>query len=94
MPRIFTEHGAYAAALILRSPQAKKMSVEVVPAFVKMRHMFSSQDKFNKELVQIKSFLLKHSHKADQEFKKVWNAIDSLTPPPASEQRAIGFRLE
>ena len=34
LPRVFTEHGAYAAAFMLRSERAKTMSIEVVRAFV------------------------------------------------------------
>jgi hypothetical protein len=37
LPRAFTEHGALMAANVLNSPEAVKMSVYVVRAFIKQR---------------------------------------------------------
>ncbi len=39
MPYAFTEQDAIMAAMVLNSPQAVQMSVTVVRAFVKLRHM-------------------------------------------------------
>lgn len=58
-----------------------------------MRQLMASQEKFNHDLNEVKSFLLKNSQRTDAEFRKVWQAIDNLTPPPEPE-RKIGFRLE
>jgi hypothetical protein len=38
-PYAFTEHGAIMAANVLNSPQAIKMSITVVTAFLKLRRM-------------------------------------------------------
>jgi hypothetical protein len=93
LPRVFTEHGAYAAAFVLRSNQAKKMSVEVVRAFVQMRRILFSQKKLDHEFTELKSFLLKRFHETDKEFKRVWQAIEKLSISSNDEGR-IGFCLE
>jgi hypothetical protein len=41
-PRVFTEHGAIMAAMVLNSPRAVQMSVYVVRAFVKLREVLAS----------------------------------------------------
>jgi hypothetical protein len=92
MPRVFTEHGAYAAAFVLRSERAQAMSIAVVRAFVHMRKNLATHERFGKELRELKSFVLKHSHKSNQEFKRLWNAITKLYQPPADNRR-IGFDL-
>lgn len=43
LPYAFTEHGALMAANVLSSPEAVKMSVYVVRAFVKQRELFLTQ---------------------------------------------------
>jgi len=58
-----------------------------------MRKILYSHKELSKELAEVKSFLLKHSSKTDQEFKRVWAAIDKLSEKPPSENRRIGFRL-
>jgi len=92
LPRVFTEHGAYAAAFMLRSERAKTMSIEVVRAFVQMRRLLVSNEQFLRGLNELKSFVLKHSQKTDQEFRKVWRAIEKLSEPVKPQER-IGFKL-
>ncbi len=94
LPRVFTEHGAYAAAFMLRSDRAKKMSVEVVRAFVHMRKILASNEQFASALHELRSFVLKKFNKTDQEFQRVWKAIEKLSAPPASSQARIGFCLD
>lgn len=92
MPYVFTEHGVVMLANVLRSKRATIISVEVVRAFIRLRQALASHWEFAKEIMAIKSFALKHSQKTDQEFRKVWRAIEKLSIPVAPTQR-IGFRL-
>ena len=93
LPYAFTEYGAVMAANVLRSKRAVEMSIEVVRAFIRLRQVFASHQEFAKEIMAIKSFALKHAQKTDQEFQKVWRAIEKLATP-VEPQRRIGFRLE
>src|SRR5690606_21614342 len=88
----FTEQGVAMLSSVLRSPQAITVNIEIMRIFVKMRHVFASHKKLSKEVEEIKSFLLKNSQHNKAEFKKVWQAIDSLANPP-EEERKIGFKL-
>lgn len=81
-------------ANVLRSKHAVKMSIEVVRAFIQMRRILASSDKFSRELNELKSFVLKHAQKSDQEFRKVWQAIEKLSNPPSQKECRIGFDLD
>lgn len=93
LPLVFTEHGVVMLANILRSKHAVKMSIEVVRAFIQMRKILASSEKFDKELYELKSFVLRHAQKSDQEFRKVWQAIEKLSDPPSGAGRKLGFEL-
>jgi len=77
---------------VLRSPQAIAVNIEIMRMFIKMRRVMASTEKLSKELKEVKSFLLKNSQESTVEFKKVWRAIEALTPSLEPE-RIIGFRL-
>ncbi len=95
LPYVFTEHGVVMLANVLKSERATLMSLEVVRTFIRLRQTFASHSEFTKEFADLKSFVLKHAQKNDQEFRKVWRAIEKLAVPlPPKEQPRIGFKLD
>lgn len=93
-PFVFTEHGAVMLASVLRSKRAVQMSIEVVKAFVRLRHVLASHKDMEKQLTEIRSFMLKQSNKTDREFRKVWKAIEELTNNENKTTKSIGFRVD
>jgi len=93
-PVAFTEQGVAMLSSVLRSSQAVTVNIEIMRAFVRMRHVLASQKELNKEVAELKSFLLKHSNSSDQEFRRVWQAIEKLSTSPKEEGRRIGFELK
>jgi len=92
LPFAFTEQGVAMLSSVLRSPQAVKVNIEIMRAFVRLRHTLASLKDVTNELADLKSFLLKHSHATDREFKRVWNAIEKMAKPfDEKEHRKIGF---
>jgi hypothetical protein len=90
-PRVFTEHGAMMAATILNSPQAVRMSLFIVRAFVKMRERLVMTHLLEKHLAEIDRKLLSH----DASLRDVYERIRPLLlPPPVPPKRKIGFRAE
>jgi hypothetical protein len=67
-PFAFTEHGALMAANVLNSPDAVKMSVYVVRAFIKQREILLAQSDVLKRLAQMDATLLKH----DDALRVIW----------------------
>ena len=88
-PYAFTEHGAIMAATVLNSPQAVKMSVFVVRAFVQMREQLAANATILKRLAEIDKTLLAH----DQTLQAIWQQLEPLLqPPPEPPRRRIGFK--
>jgi hypothetical protein len=91
LPYAFTEHGALMAANVLNSPQAVKMSVYVVRAFIMQRELLMAQSDVLARLAQIDAKLLKH----DDALRLIWRELQPLlNPPPAPPKPQIGFRVK
>jgi hypothetical protein len=87
LPYAFTEQGVAMLSSILRSPRAIQVNIEIMRAFVRLRHLLSS----NAELALR---LEKLERKYDGHFKIVFDAIRELMkPPPLPPKRRIGFDL-
>ena len=78
LPYAFTEHGALMAANVLNSPEAVKMSVHVVRAFIKQRELLAGQTEILKKLAQMDAKLLKH----DDALRVIWRELQPLLAPP------------
>lgn len=91
LPYAFTEHGAIMAATVLNSPEAVKMSVFVVRAFVQMREHLAANAAILKRLAEIDKTLLEH----DQTLGVIWQQIQPLlAPPPDPPKPRIGFHRD
>lgn len=90
-PYAFTEHGALMAANVLSSPEAVKMSVYVMRAFIQMREQIAANAEVLKRLAEIDQVLLKH----DKALQIIWRELQPLlNPPPAPSKPQIGFQVE
>jgi phage regulator Rha-like protein len=92
LPYAFTEHGAIMAANMLNSPQAVRMSVFVVRAFVKLREMLSTHKELAHKLAELERKLQNH----DESIRSLVVAIRQLMKPPEPEspKKRIGFVVE
>jgi hypothetical protein len=91
LPYAFTEHGAIMAATVLNSPEAIKMSVFVVRAFVKMRETLISRSELERRLLQIENILLAH----DESIRELYDQLRPLLLPlPDPPKRRIGFEAK
>jgi len=91
LPHAFTEHGALMAANVLNSPEAVKMSVHVVRAFIKQRELIAGQAEILKKLARMDAKLLKH----DDALRLIWRELQPLlAPPPEPPKKQIGFHVK
>jgi ORF6N domain len=93
LPHAFTQEGVAMLSGILRSPRAVTVNIEIMRAFVRIRNILEFNKELAKAVLDMRSFMLKNSNKVDQEFRRVWNAIEKLSVPPV-EERKIGFRVD
>ena len=94
MPYAFTENGAIMAANVLNSPQAVRMSVFVVRAFVQMRELLGSSKELAKQLAALEKKLTARLDGHDAAIiEMLRHMMDILDPPPLPEppRREIGF---
>ena len=88
LPFAFTEHGALMAANVLNSPEAVKMSVYVIRAFIKIREELTTNAAILKRLAEIDNTLLVHDTALRDVYQKL---LPLLSPPPENPKRRIGF---
>lgn len=90
----FTENGAIMAAIVLNSPQAVRMSVFVVRAFVQMRELLGSTKDLAKQLAALEKKLTERLDGHESAIVEILRRMmDILDPPPLPEppRRQIGF---
>jgi hypothetical protein len=97
-PYAFTENGAIMAANVLNSPEAVRMSVFVVRAFVQMRDLLGSTKELAKQLAALEKKLTSrldgHEAAIIQVLRRVMDILDPPPPPPEPTRRRIGFHVE
>lgn len=89
-PYAFTEHGAIMAAMVLNSPRAVAMSVQVVRAFALLREMLASNKDLASKLAELERKLEGH----DESIQNLFEAIRQLLTPPDPKPKKIGFNVK
>jgi ORF6N domain len=97
-PYAFTENGAIMAANVLNSPEAVRMSVFVVRAFVQMRDLLGGTKELAKQLADLEKKLTDrldgHEVAIIEVLRRVMDILDPPPPPPEPPRRRIGFQVE
>jgi hypothetical protein len=97
-PYAFTENGAIMAANVLNSPEAVRMSVFVVRAFVQMRDLLGGTKELAKQLAALEKKLTVrldgHEVAIIEVLRRVMDILDPPPPPPELPRRRIGFQVE
>ena len=100
LPYAFTENGAIMAANVLNSPEAVRMSVFVVRAFVQMRDLLGSTKELAKQLAALEKKLTTrldgHEIAIVEVLQRLMDILDPPPTPPEPEmpKRRIGFQVE
>jgi ORF6N domain len=98
LPYAFTENGAIMSANVLNSPEAVRMSVFVVRAFVQMRDLLGSTKELARKLAELEHKLTArldgHEIAIVDVLRHVMEILDPPPPPPEPPRRRIGFHVE
>jgi hypothetical protein len=88
LPFAFTEQGVAMLSSVLNSPQAIRVNIEIMRAFVRLREMISTNKELSKKLDELEKKLVTH----DKAIAGLITAIRELAvPPPPAPKRRIGF---
>jgi hypothetical protein len=78
------------AAMVLNSPLAVEMSVQVVRAFVRLREILASNKMLAEKLAELEHKVASH----DGHIRSLFEAIRQLMSAPSSSERRIGFEVK
>jgi len=91
MPNVFTEHGAIMAATILNASKAIEISVYVVRAFVKMRHLGKVNIEIESAFEEIRQKLDCHDEDIGTLFEMLQMLLISSKTHSKKSNKKIGF---
>jgi L-lactate utilization protein LutC len=97
LPYAFTEHGAIMAASVLNSPQAVRMSVFVVRAFVKMREVLAQNQTLADKLAGLEAKLASRIDGHEKVIILILRELRELMnppPQPTTPREKIGFSVK
>jgi len=86
-PYAFTQEGIAMLSSVLRSPQAVRVNIEIMRAFVRLRAALVQHRDLARRLDELEG-------RYDSQFKVVFDAIRGLMSPPATPRRRIGFKSD
>jgi hypothetical protein len=93
----FTENGAIMAANVLNSPEAVRMSVFVVRAFVQMRDLLGGTKELARKLAELERKLTArldgHESAIVDVLRRVMEILDPPPLPPEPPRRRISFQV-
>lgn len=73
LPRVFTEQGVAMLATILKSKVAIKVSIDIMDAFVEMRHFMIDNKNLLNRIITTEYKILEH----DLKINELWNKLDN-----------------
>jgi len=78
------------AATVLNSDQAVEMSVFVVRAFLRLRHMIADNEVLASKIAELEEQMSVH----DAEIQDIFQAINQLMSPLGKRRSKIGFQIQ
>ena len=98
MPYAFTEQGVAMLAAVLNSQKAIDVNINIMRAFVKLRHYALTQVSTNEQIAELRQFLMLHIEHTDSRFSEhdntisqIIEALNNLIEHP-KEPNKIGFQ--
>jgi hypothetical protein len=93
LPRVFTEHGVAMLSSVLGSENAVRVNIEIIRAFIRLRHALASNRELAKRLDQIEQSLQEHDAALGQQGEEIRQVFEDLRNlmEPSSRGRRIGF---
>ena len=89
LPYAFTEQGVAMLSSVLRSPQAVRVNIAIMRAFVRLRQTLA----LHRDLAQKLADLERRIESHDDSIHNLFDAIRQLMSPPAMPRRPIGFQV-
>jgi len=100
MPHAFTEQGVAMLASVLNSPKAVIVNINIMRAFVKLRHYVLTKNDTNEQIAELRKLLMVHIEntdykitKQDKTIEQIILALNNLIQKPP-KTKTIGFNTD
>ena len=100
-PFAFTEHGVTMLASVLRSERAIKMNIEIVRAFISIRHYINKNKNISEQINDLRIEMQKEFGERDVQIASIYDALENLLDKKEDEveqrlkweqRQRIGFK--
>lgn len=78
LPFAFTEHGVTMLASVLRSERAIKMNIEIVRAFIAIRHYINKNKSISEQINDLRIEIQKEFGERDVQIASIYDALENL----------------
>ena len=89
-PYVFTEQGIAMLSSVLNSERAIDVNINIMRAFVNLRHYAFSQTAANEQVAELRKLLMLYIEKNDKRVNEIIIALNNLIEQP-KKTRTIGF---
>jgi len=89
-PYVFTEQGIAMLSGLLNSDIAVNVNIQIMRAFVQLRHYVTTNTETNKQITQLRKLLMLYIEKNDKRVNDIIIALNNLLEHPKPTRR-IGF---
>ena len=94
MPYVFTEHGIAMLSGLLNSDIAISVNIQIMRAFVKLRHYVLTQSGTDEQIAELRKLLMLYIEKNDKRVNEIIIALNKLLEAPPEPKRKIGFNAD
>ena len=98
LPYVFTEQGVSMLSSVLNSSRAIQVNINIMRAFVQLRHYLISQSDTDGQITELRKLLMLHIENNDYKFseydeaiRQIVHALNNLIEQP-KKTKTIGFR--
>ena len=92
-PFVFTEQGISMLSTVLNSERAIEVNINIMRAFVNLRHYALSQSGTDEQIAELRKLLMLYIEKNDKRVNDIIIALNNLIEQP-KETKKIGFRAD
>jgi phage regulator Rha-like protein len=98
LPYAFTEAGVAMLSSVLKSDRAIETNVQIIRAFIKMRHYFVEQSNLGIQISDLRKVLNLYMEKNDKRIDEIMKVLSSLLMKQGSQNKekpkVIGFKID
>jgi phage regulator Rha-like protein len=93
LPYVFTEQGVAMLAAVLNSQKAIDVNIQIMRAFVQLRHYVIGRTDTNEQIAELRKLLMLYIEKNDKRVNEIIIALNNLIEQPPKTKK-IGFNAE